>query len=127
MQQSKRGRRVQYIPVRKELAGRSSNNNDIISCYEIKFRQNISEKHTLGHISHAIYAFADTIKDYRRTHNALKFKLVLNVVFEKAVDPEVVTERAVVLHTENFEVYQGSDILEELENAEQQVTLYILY
>ena len=124
MQQPKRGRRVNYIPVRKELGGRS--NSDIISCYTIEFRDNILEKHILGHVSHAIHAFVNTIDDYRNNHHdALKFKLVLKAVFEKATDPEVVTDPAVVLHTENIEVYQATNILEELENAEEQVCRYI--
>ena len=75
---------------------------------------------------HAIHAFVNTIDDYRnRHHDALKFKLVLKAVFEKATDPEVVTDPAVVLHTENIEVYQATNILEELENAEEQVCIYI--
>ena len=123
MQQSKRGRRVQYVPVRKVIGGRSR--NDIVSCYVIEFRRDIDNKHILGHLSHAMHAFIKTIKNYQQEHNALKFKLVLNAVFEKATDPEIVTEPAVVLHTENFEVYQATNILEELENAEEQVYIYI--
>ena len=122
MQQPKRGRRVQYIPEKKEIGGRSK--NDIVSCYAIAFRDNIDDKHILGHISNAIHAFVKTIRNYQKEHNVLKFKLVLKAVFEKATDPEVVTEPAVVLHTENMEVYQATNILEELENGEQQVYLY---
>ena len=49
---------------------------------------------------------------------------MLKAVFEKATDPEVITEPVVPLHTENIEVYQATNILEELENGEQQVYLY---
>ena len=127
MQQTKRGRKVQYMPIRKIIGGRSS--NDIVSCYAIKFRQTINDKHMLGHLSDAMHSFVKTIKNYREEHVALKFKLVLNAVFEKATDPEVITEPPVVLHTENFEVYQATNILDELENAEQQVYIhtYLIY
>ena len=112
MQQPKRGRRVQYIPEREEIGGRSK--NDIISCYAIEFRDNTDDKHILGDISNAIHAFVKTIRNYQKEHNALKFKLVLKAVFEKATDPEVITEPAVAVHTENIEVYQATNILEEL-------------
>ena len=123
MQQSKRGRRVKYNPVQKK----SKSKNDIITTYEIKFRENIDGKDILGHMSHAIYAFRDIIKTYRQTHNALKFKLLLQATFEKATDPDVQTDPPVVLHTENFEVYHVNNINEELENAEQQVRYLSTY
>ena len=71
-------------------------------------------------MSHAVYTFTD-IKKYRKTHNALKFKLILQATFEKATDPDVQTDPPVILHTENFEVYHANNINEELEKAEQQV------
>ena len=52
------------------------------------------------------------LHQYREEHHALKFNMSIHVAFEQATDPSIVTEPAVVLVSEQFEVYADTDITE---------------
>ena len=49
---------------------------------------------------------------YQQKHLALKFNMALHIKFEKAADPSIVTDPPIVLVTEQFEVYEDTDIKE---------------
>ena len=49
---------------------------------------------------------------YQQKYLAFKFNMALHIKFEKAADPSIVTDPPVVLVTEQFEVYEDTDIKE---------------
>ena len=48
---------------------------------------------------------ADKIEHFKKTNFAIKFNMALRIVFEKATDPDVVSDPPVVLPSEQFELY----------------------
>ena len=58
---------------------------------------------------------------YREDEKALKFNMSLHIVFEQATDPSIITEPAVVLVSEQFEVYADTSINEALQEISKQL------
>ena len=58
---------------------------------------------------------------YREDEQSLKFNMSLHVVFEQATDPSIITEPAVVLVSEQFELYADTNINEILQEASKQL------
>ena len=89
-------------------------------------------------ISESIDAMSVKIIDFRKLKKALKFNMALYVVFEKSLDPEVKTDPAVCLVSEQLEVYADTNIsklldfvkkqfIEQIDTYEQNGSGWILY
>ena len=77
--------------------------------WKLKYKDNDAEDtHNLLDMSTA--AMEGHIRRYQQKRQALKFNMVLRVMFEQATDPSIVTNPAVPLLTEQFEVYEDTDV-----------------
>ena len=61
-------------------------------------------------IDPSVQAMEYQLDQYREEHHALKFNMSLHVVFEQATDSSIVTEPAVLLVSEQFEIYADTKI-----------------
>ena len=69
----------------------------------------------------AIQAMEGKLSHFRMDKQSLKFSMAIHVEFEKATDPDVITDPPVVLQSEQFEVYHDTSIKEQLEKAAKQL------
>ena len=78
------------------------------------------------------------IIDFQKLNKALKFNMAVHVVFEKYMDPEVRTDPAVCLVSEQLEVYADTDIsklldfvklqlIDQIDTYEQNGSGWVLY
>ena len=72
-------------------------------------------------IDPSVHAMEYQLYQYREDERALKFNMSLHIVFEQATDSSVVTEPAVVLVSEQFEVYADTSIDEALQEVSKQL------
>ena len=72
-------------------------------------------------IDPSVQAMEYQLYQYRKDVQALKFNMSLHIVFEQATDPSIVTEPAVVLVSEQFEVYANTNISEALQEVSKQL------
>ena len=72
-------------------------------------------------IDPSVRAMEYQLHQYREEHHALKYNMSLHIVFEQATDPSTITEPAVVLVSEQFEVYADTDITELLQETSKQL------
>ena len=72
-------------------------------------------------IDPSVRAMEYQLHQYREEHHALKYNMSLHIVFEQATDPSTITEPAVVLVSEQFEVYTDTDITELLQETSKQL------
>ena len=85
----------------------------------------VEEADILTTLYTSIHAMKSTIRQYQQKEKAVKFQIVLQAVFVKAVDPAVTTDPPVVLTSEMFEVYADTDISERMEKVYKQILNYI--
>ena len=72
-------------------------------------------------IDPSVRAMEYQLYQYREEHHALKFNMSLHIVFEQATDSSITTEPAVVLVSEQFEVYADTNIDEILGEVSRQL------
>ena len=65
----------------------------------------IKEANHLSALQGAITAFKPAMGKFHREHHAYRFKISVDVVFHKAVDPAVITQPPVTLTSEMIAVY----------------------
>ena len=83
--------------------------------YKIKFNDDNDDMNA------AIQAMEGKLSHFRMDKQSLKFSMAIHVEFEKATDPDVITDPPVVLQSEQFEVYHDTSIKEQLEKAAKQL------
>ena len=86
--------------------------------YQIKFEDGNT-------LDSAIHAMKEKLSTFRMNEHSLKFNMAVHVEFEKATDPEVITDPPVVLQSEQFEVYHETSIEEQLEKVVRQLNTNI--
>ena len=67
----------------------------------------MQEADHLSALQGAVSSFQPSMTKYHREIRAYKFQMVVDVVFHKAVDPAVITQRPVTLTSEMVAVYAG--------------------
>ena len=72
-------------------------------------------------LDEAIFAMRNKLQTFRSEERALKFSMAIHVEFEKATDSNIITDPAVVLQSEQFEIYKGTNIKRELEKVVKQL------
>ena len=86
-----------------------------VKTYKIKFTAENDNIET------AIAAMEGKLSNFRADENSLKFSMAIHVEFEKATDPDVVTDPPVVLQSEQFEVYHDTSIQDQLDKVAKQL------
>ena len=81
--------------------------------YQIKFKN--------GSLNEAIFAMENKLRTFRMEEHALKFSMAISVEFEKATDSSIITDPPVVLQSEQFEIYNDTNIREQLEKIVKQL------
>ena len=61
------------------------------------------------------------LSEYRTNKNSLKYSMAIHVEFEKATDPNIITDPPVVLQSEQFEVYNDTSIQDQLAKVAKQL------
>jgi len=64
---------------------------------------------------------AGKIHAFLQTRHALKFNFGVSVIYEQAINPAIITDPPVTLYTEQFEVYNDTNIKELLQTASIQL------
>ena len=88
--------------------------------WKLKYKQNDGIDYT-DLLDASTAAMESHILNYQHKRQACKFNMSLHVVFEKAADPSIVTTPPAVLVTEQFEVYEDTNIVELLTLCSQQL------
>ena len=65
------------------------------------------------------------LQEFRSEEHALKFSMAIHVEFEKATDSNIITDPPVVLQSEQFEIYKGTNIKGELKKVIKQLVTSI--
>lgn len=76
-------------------------------------------------LDEAIFAMENKLQAFRSKERALKFSMAIHIEFEKATDANIITDPAVVLQSEQFEIYKGTKIKIELEKVIKQLEVSI--
>ena len=87
--------------------------------YTIKYHD--AKTSFLQEISESVDAMSDKIIDFQKLNKALKFNMALHVIFEKSMNPEVKTDPAVCLVSEQLEVYADTDLSKLLDFVKKQL------
>ena len=90
-----------------------------VMTYQIRFSE---DEDTLDS---AVLAMKGKLNAYRLNEHSLKFSMAIHVEFEKATDPEIITDPPVVLQSEQFEVYHDTSINEQLDKVVEQLNTNI--
>ena len=72
-------------------------------------------------LNEAIFAMENKLQAFRSKERSLKFSMSIHVEFEKATDANIITDPAVVLQSEQFEIFNGTNIKRELKKAVKQL------
>ena len=72
-------------------------------------------------LDEAIFAMEKKLQAFRFKEHALKFSMAIHVEFEKATNANIITDPAIVLQSEQFEIYKGVKIKIELEKVIKQL------
>ena len=83
--------------------------------------KNSDPENFVEYLDESTSAMRGKLQVYRKKHHALKFNMSLHVKFEQTVDPSIITIPPVVLVTEQFEVYEDTDIPELLKICSEQL------
>ena len=115
---------------RKSAASTRSNNNIIksktalkgaVETWTLNFTNDDEETNFTDKIQEAIERMVDKIEHFRKENFAIKFNMALRIVFEKATDPDVVSDPPVVLPSEQFELYKETNISPVLKTINEQL------
>ena len=70
-----------------------------------QFTVNMKEAKCLSTLKNALAVFKPVMMDFQQKHSAYNFQIAVSIVFQKVVDPAVVTEPPVVQTLEMVDVY----------------------
>ena len=82
--------------------------------YRIKFRDGDS-------LERVVLTMEEKLRAFRTSEHSLKFNMAIHVEFEKGTDSDIITDPPVVLQSEQFEVYDESNIKEQLKKVIKQL------
>ena len=88
--------------------------------WSLKYNQNHGDGY-MNLIDSSTSIMETRLQRYVKKYKAIKFNMSLHVIFEQAVDPEIVTSPPVVLVTEQFECYANADIGKRLQECSKQL------
>ena len=88
--------------------------------WQIKFPDNDSEDY-IRLLNESTMAMYGKLSTYQQSRRALKFNMGVHVIYEQATNADILTDPPVVLQTEQFEVYEDTDLNELLITCSEQL------
>ena len=92
--------------------------NGAVQTWRISFNE---ANDIISQLKDAILAMKGPISSYRHQRVALKFTMAIHAVFVKATDSTVITDPAICLVSQPFQIYSDTDINNQLLNAYKQL------